>query len=491
MSKKNNKKNSKKSFRKPTKKITKRIFNKSTITKKIVNKQNKKSSKKLIKKKSNKTIKKDNFNNSKRNKLSQKTNFKPNKNIKKRQVVSTEPKFVPTILESFTKLKTISKFELDEILGNIIKVAKIKRRNRNLVQLKKIFTSFGSYKITEVQLQKILNEITRNDIKIKEYPNKKIFSLDDTIEILQQNKAIKITKIKVKGSQNSYNGIKNFLVNLGHSKMLTAEQEIYYSKMSKSKNELEKQQGISQLVTSNLRLVTSIAKRFLNHGIDFDDLIQEGTIGLLKAIDKFDYKLGHKFSTYATWWIRQAITRAISDQAKTIRIPAHMVEIINRILKAEKEIQQKTGRTPTIEEITEELGGAAAGFTQRKVANIKKIHIDPVSLDKTVGSDDDSQIADFVKETTLTNPDKFTKENLLKDDINQLFKSSLNENEEKIIRMRYGLPPYEYPHNLDEVAKKLKKPREHIRQIEAKATRKLKHTTKKKRLRSYILDEGQ
>ena len=300
MSKKNNKKNSKKSFRKPTKKITKRIFNKSTITKKIVNKQNKKSSKKLIKKKSNKTIKKDNFNNSKRNKLSQKTNFKPNKNIKKRQVVSTEPKFVPTILESFTKLKTISKFELDEILGNIIKVAKIKRRNRNLVQLKKIFTSFGSYKITEVQLQKILNEITRNDIKIKEYPNKKIFSLDDTIEILQQNKAIKITKIKVKGSQNSYNGIKNFLVNLGHSKMLTAEQEIYYSKMSKSKNELEKQQGISQLVTSNLRLVTSIAKRFLNHGIDFDDLIQEGTIGLLKAIDKFDYKLGHKFSTYAT-----------------------------------------------------------------------------------------------------------------------------------------------------------------------------------------------
>lgn len=466
MKKKNKKKIIKKSFKKHPKKVTKKVSSNliKKKFKKILQKKKKKVTKKTLKK-----TKKVKFNN------------KQNK-----QLDSIKPKFVPSILESFTKLKTISKFEFNEILGSIVQIAKIKRRNRNVVQLKKVFASFANYKITPIQLQKILNEITSNDVKIKEYLDKKNFSLDDATQILQENKTTKIAKIKIKGSQSSYNGIKNFLINLGHSKMLTADQEIYYSKMSKSKNELEKQQGISQLVTSNLRLVTSIAKRFLNHGIDFDDLIQEGTMGLLKAIDKFDYKLGHKFSTYATWWIRQAITRAISDQAKTIRIPAHMVEIINRILRAEKEIQQKTGRTPTIEEITEELGGAAAGFTPRKVANIKKIHIDPVSLDKTVGSDDDSQIADFVEETTLTTPDKFTKENLLKDDINQLFKSSLDENEEKIIRMRYGLPPYEYPHNLDEVAKKLKKTREHIRQIEAKATRKLKHPSKSKRLRSYI-----
>lgn len=470
MKKKNKKKIIKKSFKKHPKKVTKKVSSN------LIKKKSKKISKKILLKKKKKVTKKT-LKKTKKVKLNNKQN---------KQLDSIKPKFVPSILESFTKLKTISKFEFNEILGSIVQIAKIKRRNRNVVQLKKVFASFANYKITPIQLQKILNEITSNDVKIKEYLDKKNFSLDDATQILQENKTTKIAKIKIKGSQSSYNGIKNFLINLGHSKMLTAEQEIYYSKMSKSKNELEKQQGISQLVTSNLRLVTSIAKRFLNHGIDFDDLIQEGTMGLLKAIDKFDYKLGHKFSTYATWWIRQAITRAISDQAKTIRIPAHMVEIINRILRAEKEIQQKTGRTPTIEEITEELGGAAAGFTPRKVANIKKIHIDPVSLDKTVGSDDDSQIADFVEETTLTTPDKFTKENLLKDDINQLFKSSLDENEEKIIRMRYGLPPYEYPHNLDEVAKKLKKTREHIRQIEAKATRKLKHPSKSKRLRSYI-----
>ena len=478
------KKNTKKSLKKPPKKINKKISKKST--KKKFKKEINKVAKNVVKQSFKKSIKKN-----KHIKYSLNTN-KVKKNSNKKQVTAVKPNFfVPNILESYTKLKTISKFELNNNIKSIIQVAKIKKRNRNIVQLKKIFTSFNSYKITDVQLQKILNEITTNNIVIKEYSDKKFFSLLDAKKILQENKITKINKIKIKGTQSNYNGIKNFLVNLGRSRMLTAEQEINYSKMSKSKNEIEKQHGISQLVTSNLRLVTSIAKRFLNHGIDFDDLIQEGTTGLLKAIDKFDYKRGHKFSTYATWWIRQAITRAISDQAKTIRIPAHMVEIINRILKAEKEIQQKTGRTPTIEEITEELGGAAAGFTSRKVANIKKIHIDPVSLDKTVGSDDDSQIADFVEETTLTNPDKFTKDNLLKDDINQLFKSSLNENEEKIIRMRYGLPPYEYPHSLDEVAKKLKKTRDHIRQIEAKATRKLKHPSKSKRLRSYILDEQQ
>ena len=287
------KKNTKKSLKKSPKKINKKISKKSTQNKnkKVINKV----AKKAIKQSFKKSIKKN-----KHIKYNLNTN-RIKKNSKQRQVKTIKPKiFVPNILESYTKLKTISKFELNDILKSIIQVAKIKKRNRNIVQLKKIFTSFNSYKITDVQLQKILNEIITNNIMIKEYSDKKFFSLSDAKKILQENKITKITKIKIKGSQSNYNGIKNFLVNLGRSKMLTAEQEINYSKMSKSKNELEKQHGISQLVTSNLRLVTSIAKRFLNHGIDFDDLIQEGTTGLLKAIDKFDYKRGHKFSTYAT-----------------------------------------------------------------------------------------------------------------------------------------------------------------------------------------------
>ncbi|MCQ2956979.1 MAG: hypothetical protein MJ233_04010 [Mycoplasmoidaceae bacterium] len=166
-----------------------------------------------------------------------------------------------------------------------------------------------------------------------------------------------------------------------------------------------------------------------------------------------------------------------------------MIETIHRVTNAEKELTQRLGRQPTIEEITEELGGQAAGFTTRKVANIKRIHIDPVSLDKTVGSDEDSQISDFVKEDVLTSPVQYTKESLLKEDINQLFKVTLTPEEEKIMRMRYGLEPYTYVHSLDEAAEKLKIPREQVRQIEAKATRKLKHPSKSKKLRSYILDE--
>lgn len=166
-----------------------------------------------------------------------------------------------------------------------------------------------------------------------------------------------------------------------------------------------------------------------------------------------------------------------------------MVETINRVLKAEKELLQRTGRTPTIEEISEELGGNATGFNPRRIANIKKIHTDPLSLDKTVGSDDDSQISNFVREESLITPDKFTRENLLHEDIEQLFKVTLDENEQKIIKMRYGLAPYQYAHTLDEIAKKIKKPREYVRQIETKATRKLKHPSKSKKLRAYILDE--
>lgn len=421
---------------------------------------------------------------------------KPVKKVKTKKVskankkLDLESPIKVEILESYSKHKSIDQFEFDKIQYKIIDGAHNKRRSRNVVTIKKIFESFGAYYLTKEQVHKLLNNITKSGVAIKDYPDKKDFSLQDAETILASQKSHKVSKVHIHGSKGAeFDGVKNFLTTLGVSKMLTAEQEVVYAKMLKSKNPIQRKFASDQLVTSNLRLVTSIAKKFNNRGIEFEDLIQEGTMGLLKAIEKFDYKLGHKFSTYATWWIRQAITRAISDQAKTIRIPAHMVETINQVLKAEKELQQQFGRTPTIEEITEQLGGQANGFTPRKVANIKKIHIDPISLDKTVGTDDDSQIADFVKESSGSTPDQYTKENLLKEDIDQLFRVTLSSQEEKIMRMRYGLAPYEYAYTLDEVSEKIKMPREQVRQIEAKATRKLKHPSKSKKLRAYMLDE--
>ncbi|MBQ0045847.1 MAG: sigma-70 family RNA polymerase sigma factor [Mycoplasma sp.] len=423
-----------------------------------------------------------------KNKVTKKV--KTTKNVVKqpKQVKTFEPKI--QILESYSKHKMISDFEFKDIEKKIIQTVKLKKRSRNVVVLNKIFSEFGSYSLSKELTQRLFNDIVKQGITIKGFEGKKYFSLEDAEKILSTQKSQKVSKITTHGPKgNDYDGVKSFLTTLGQSKMLSAEQEVEIAKLLSSKNEIERKYAVDQLVTSNLRLVTSIAKKFLNRGIEFEDLIQEGTMGLMKAITKFDYKLGHKFSTYATWWIRQAITRAISDQSKIIRIPAHMIETIHRVTNAEKELTQRLGRQPTIEEITEELGGQAAGFTTRKVANIKRIHIDPVSLDKTVGSDEDSQISDFVKEDVLTSPVQYTKESLLKEDINQLFKVTLTPEEERIMRMRYGLAPYTYVHSLDEAAEKLKIPREQVRQIEAKATRKLKHPSKSKKLRSYILDE--
>lgn len=447
----------------------------------------KKSSKKKPIKKTKKVAKK-----TKKIKVNKKANT--SKKVKAKKVkktnVEVESPIKVEILESYSKHKSIDQFEFDKIQYKIIDGAHNKRRSRNVVTIKKIFESFGAYYLTKEQVHKLLNNIVKNGVTIKDYPETKQFTIQDAEAVLSSQKSQKVSKVHIHGSKGAeFDGVKNFLTTLGVSKMLTAEQEVVYAKMLKSKNPIKRKFASDQLVTSNLRLVTSIAKKFNNRGIEFEDLIQEGTLGLLKAIEKFDYKLGHKFSTYATWWIRQAITRAISDQAKTIRIPAHMVETINQVLKAEKELQQQFGRTPTIEEITEQLGGQANGFTPRKVANIKKIHIDPISLDKTVGTDDDSQIADFVKESSGSTPDQYTKENLLKEDIDQLFRVTLSSQEEKIMRMRYGLAPYEYAYTLDEVSEKIKMPREQVRQIEAKATRKLKHPSKSKKLRAYMLDE--
>ena len=270
--------------------------------------------------------------------------------------------------------------------------------------------------------------------------------------------------------------VKMYIKEIGKVDLLTAEQETELAKRIAEGDEEAK----NQLITANLRLVISIAKHYVGRGMHFLDLIQEGNMGLIKAVEKFDYTKGFKFSTYATWWIRQAITRAIADQARTIRIPVHMVETINKMTRVQRTLVQELGRDPTAEEISERMEGS---LSPERIREIQRIALEPVSLETPIGEEDDSHLGDFIEDKQAQSPEEYTTKSLLKDELYEIMKD-LTDREERVLRLRYGLDDNR-PRTLEEVGREFNVTRERIRQIEAKAIRKLRHPTRAKKLGDY------
>ena len=274
--------------------------------------------------------------------------------------------------------------------------------------------------------------------------------------------------------------VKMYLKEIGRVELLNHDQEIELAKRILEGDE----QAKKELAAANLRLVVSIAKRYVGRGMLFLDLIQEGNMGLMKAVDKavekFDYTKGFKFSTYATWWIRQAITRAIADQARTIRIPVHMVETINKLTRIQRQLIQELGREPSAEEIAEKMDG----MTPEKVREIQKISLEPVSLETPIGEEDDSHLGDFIEDEGAMSPNDYAANELLKDELNDVL-LELTDREEKVLRLRFGLDDGR-TRTLEEVGREFNVTRERIRQIEAKALRKLKHPSRSKRLKDFL-----
>ena len=270
--------------------------------------------------------------------------------------------------------------------------------------------------------------------------------------------------------------VKMYLKEIGSYPLLKPEDEPILAKRILEGDESAKE----TLINANLRLVVNLAKHYVGRGMAFLDLIQEGNMGLIKAVDKFDYTKGYKFSTYATWWIRQAITRAIADQARTIRIPVHMVETINKMTRIQRQLIQDLGREPTPEEISDAMGGE---LTPKRIREIQRIAMEPVSLELPIGEEDDSHLGDFIEDKDSESPVDFTTKQLLKEELYNILKD-LNEREERVIRLRYGLDDNR-PRTLEEVGKEFNLTRERIRQIEAKALKKLRHPNRSKRLGDY------
>ena len=367
--------------------------------------------------------------------------------------------------------ENIVKFE--EKLKELLALGK---KKKNILEIQEINEIFADMELEPEQMEKVFEYLEGQNIDVLRI-NGDVDDDDDLEVVITEEDEVDVEKIdlSVPDGISIEDPVRMYLKEIGKVPLLSAEEEIELAKRMAEGDEDAKK----RLAEANLRLVVSIAKRYVGRGMLFLDLIQEGNLGLIKAVEKFDYEKGFKFSTYATWWIRQAITRAIADQARTIRIPVHMVETINKLIRVSRQLLQELGREPSPEEIAEELD-----MPVERVREILKISQDPVSLETPIGEEEDSHLGDFIQDDNVPVPAEAAAATLLKEQLGEVL-NTLTDREQKVLRLRFGMNDGR-ARTLEEVGKEFDVTRERIRQIEAKALRKLRHPSRSRKLRDYL-----
>ncbi len=347
------------------------------------------------------------------------------------------------------------------------------KKKKNVLEYQEVMDAFSSMALDADQSERIFDYLESKGIDVLRVSNDDSdaeFLLDDDDDVHVED-----TDLSVPDGINIEDPVRQYLKEIGNIQLLSAEEEAELARrMGEGDEEAKK-----HLTEANLRLVVSIAKRYVGRGMSFLDLIQEGNIGLMKAVDKFDYTKGYKFSTYATWWIRQAITRGLADYSRTIRIPVHMVETINKTIRVSRKLLAEYGREPTSEEIAKVMG-----VPVEKVDDILKISKEPVSMDTPIGEEEDSHLGDFIEDKSTLQPEQHAADEMLKEEL-EVALQSLTEREQKVIRLRFGLEDGK-ARTLEEVGQEFSVTRERIRQIEAKALRKLRHPQRSKKLKDFL-----
>ena len=356
------------------------------------------------------------------------------------------------------------------------------KKNKSILELQEINDFFSDMELDAEQMEKVYEYLEANHIDVLRVSGdgdgiEELDDVDDSDIVLTDEDDVDMEKIdlSVPDGISIEDPVRMYLKEIGKVPLLSADEEVELAKRMAEGDEDAKK----RLAEANLRLVVSIAKRYVGRGMLFLDLIQEGNLGLIKAVEKFDYHKGFKFSTYATWWIRQAITRAIADQARTIRIPVHMVETINKLIRVSRRLLQELGREPTPEEIAAELD-----MPVERVREILKISQEPVSLETPIGEEEDSHLGDFIQDDNVPVPAEAAAQTLLKEQLDEVL-DTLTEREQKVLRLRFGMDDGR-ARTLEEVGKEFDVTRERIRQIEAKALRKLRHPSRSRKLRDYL-----
>lgn len=364
--------------------------------------------------------------------------------------------------------------EIKSFEDRVKDLVELGKKNKNILTFEQLAEALKGLDIDNDSLDELYNTLMENGIEVVAEDSA---SGDAPKKELEEEENLVLTDEEITKDININDPVRMYLKEIGRISLLSSEEELELSVRIANGDEAAK----NTLAESNLRLVVSIAKRYVGRGLLFLDLIQEGNIGLMKAVEKFDYGKGYKFSTYATWWIRQAITRALADQARTIRVPVHMVETINKMARVQRQMTLELNREPSEEELAEKMG-----ITVDKVREVMKISQDPVSLDTPIGEEDDSHLGDFIKDERSMSPEEYATNEILKEEIRNVL-MTLQEREQEVLELRFGLVDGT-SHTLEEVGKKFNVTRERIRQIEAKALRKLRHPSRAKKLKDFLSD---